>query len=248
MYLNHRSISTVAVLASLTSLIHDAYAAPVPAAAADSYEHIYKDNVFDPKRAPWTVATPVPSIPPPSANDIQLYGVINVGTVKRALFKLSPTLAGIGKKPFVTLAEGQSVGSYQIAEIKDDQVVLAAGEARYPLRFGTKTDRSVAGIPVSAPTQSAMELPPAIPTIVPSISPVPQPVLASALPAASVPSQPGTTQPTEGQPPQAKTADAAQPTPQPAAPIQGATLLEAIEAARRAQAAGQPTFPNPFAK
>ena len=248
MYLNHRSISTVAVLGILTLPVCNAYAASVPVAAADSYEHIYKENVFDPKRAPWAVATPVPSIPPPSANDIQLYGVINVGTVKRALFKLSPMLAGIGKKPFVSLAEGQSVGSYQVAEIQRDQVILSAGEARYPMRFMTKTDRSVAGIPISAPTQSAMELPPAMPTIVPSISPVPQPVVASAPSAAAAPPQPSATPPVEGQQAQAKTADAAQPAPQAAAPIQGATLLEAIEAARRAQAAGQPSYPNPFTK
>ncbi len=252
MYFNYRSISALAVLAALGLLTRHADAAPAAtSAAADSYEHIYKENVFDPKRAQWAVATPVPSIPPPSANDIQLYGIVNIGTVKRAVFKVAPLLAGVGKRQFLTLSEGQSIGSYQVAEIKADQVVLAAGDARYPLRFATKADRSPAGVPASAPTQAPMELPPAMPTMVPGFTPVvpaQQPVVASAPSAAAVPPQPSATPPAEGQQAQTKTADAAQPAPQAAAPIQGATLLEAIEAARRAQAAGQPSYPNPFTK
>lgn len=242
MYSNFRMAPVVAGLAILL-LARGAEAVQAP--AADSYEHIYKENVFDPKRAQWTpAAPPPPSIPPPSASDIQLYGIVNAGTVKRALFKLSPTLAGVGKKQFVSLAEGQGVGSYQVAEIKSDQVILAAGEARYPMRFAAKPDRSPAGVPISAPAQSAMELPPAMPTMVPGFTPVvpaAQPTLASAPPVApAAPQQPADRQ-------QAKPADAPQ-AQQPAAPIQGATLLEAIEAARRAQAAGQPAYPNPFVK
>lgn len=245
----HRSTHLVVGLALLALPPGGAAATQPP--AADSFEHIYKENVFDPKRAQWAIAAPpAPAIPPPSASDIQLYGVVNIGSVKRALFKLSPVLAGIGKRQFVTLAEGQSVGSYQIAEIKADQVVLAAGEARYPLRFGSKTDRSVAGVPLSPPTQSAMELPPAMPTMVPDFKPVvpaAPPVMASAPSVAPAPPT-AAGQPAEGQAP--KQAEAApQPQQQAAAPVQGATLLEAIEAARRAQAAGNYTPPpNPFAR
>ena len=244
MHSNHRAIPAVAGLVTLALLMRGAGAMQAPAAATDSYEYIYKENVFDPKRSPWVVSAPAPSVPPPSATDIQLYGVVNVGSVKRAVFKLSPLLAGPGKRQFITLSEGQSVGSYQVAEIRPDQVILAAGEARYPMRFASKPDRSPAGVPVSAPTQAAMELPAAMPTIVPGISVAPQPVIAAPAPAAA------TTQPAAGAAQEAAAgqagAKAADSTPaQPAAaPIQGATLLEAIEAARRAQ---QPSYPNPFA-
>ena len=235
----------------------DASAVQTPApAAAESYEHIYKENVFDPKRAQWAIPVPpAPAMPPPSANDIQLYGVINIGTTKRALFKLSPALAGIGKRQFVTLSEGQSVGSYQIAEIQKDQVILSAGEARYPMRFGTKSDRSPAGVPVSPPTQSAMQLPPAMPTMVPGFQPVvpaAPPTVASAVASAPAAAPASASSPSAGQAAdnqQARSADNPPPQQQAAAPVQGTTLLEAIEAARRAQAAGNYTPPpNPFAR
>lgn len=251
MYFSNPTIPALTGLAALTLLAQAAGAAPAPPAsapAADSYEHIYKDNVFDPKRAPWVVAAPVPSVPPPSASDIQLYGIVNVGSIKRAVFKLSPLLAGPGKRQFVSLAVGQSVGAYQIVDVLPDQVILAAGETRYPLRFSVKPDRSPVGVPLSAPAQSAMELPPAMPTIVPGIS-TGGSAVALALPSQPVPaSQPAAgaaTAPAAGS--VAATAAEAAPA-QPAAPaapaVQGATLLEAIEAARRA---GAQPMPNPFA-
>lgn len=244
MYFSKRTIFILLGLAAPMLFSLRAAAADTPPPAADSYEHIYKDNVFDPKRAPWVVAAPAPSIPPPSATDIQLYGIVNVGSVKRAVFKLSPLLAGPGKRQFVSLAVGQSVGAYQIADVLPDQVILAAGETRYPIRFSAKPDRSPAGVPLSAPAQSAMELPPAVPTIVPGVStggpavalaPPSQPVPNSPPPPAASPAgQPAST-PAEGAPTQPST---------PAPVVQGASLLEAIEAARRA---GGPPAPNPFA-
>lgn len=256
MHFNYRVISAAAGLSFMALLpMRGETAVQAPASAppaADSVEHIYKENVFDPKRAQWSIpAPPAPAIPPPSATDIQLYGVINIGSVKRALFKLSPTLAGFGKRQYVNLTEGQSVGSYQVAEIKSDQVVLSAGEARYPMRFGSKPDRSPAGVPISAPMQSAMELPAAMPTMVPGFTPVvpaAPPIMASAPAVAATPGAPNAPgQPGDAQQPKSAADNPSQQ--QAAAPISGGTLLEAIEAARRAQAAGNYTPPpNPFAR
>lgn len=250
MHFNHLSIPAMAGLAILAWPLSRAEAAQAPT-VADSYEHIYKENVFDPKRAQWAIAAPpAPALPPPSASDIQLYGIVSIGTVKRAVFKVAPSLAGASKRQFVTLSEGQSLGSYQIAEIKPDQVVLAAGEARYPMQFAVKTDRSPAGIPLAPASQSAMVLPAATPTAVPGITPAPTPpAVASAAPE-GVAGAIGAAQATaNAQSPQAKPAEAPQPTQQAAAPVQGNSLLEAIQAAWRAQQQGNYTPPpNPFAK
>lgn len=249
MYFNQLAIPAMAGLAILAWPAARVEATQAPA-AADSYEHIYKENVFDPKRAQWAIAVPpAPALPPPSASDIQLYGIVSIGTVKRAVFKVSPSLAGASKRQFVTLSEGQSLGSYQIAEIKSDQVILAAGEARYPMHFAVKTDRSPAGIPLAPAAQSAMVLPAATPTLVPGFTPV-VPAAAPSATAGVVETVGVAQQAAANAPsPEAKTADAPQ-APQPAgAPIQGTTLLDAIQAARRAQQQGNYTPPpNPFAK
>ncbi|MHB9118238.1 MAG: hypothetical protein ACYC2R_08180 [Burkholderiales bacterium] len=225
-----------------------AVAADVNAAAKANYSDIYEKNVFDPQRQPWAEKPVVPPVPPLNAGDIEVYGVMSVGSYKRAILKLSPALKksmpDSNARPFVVVAVGQAVGPYTLAELSDKSIVMEGGGQRYPVTFAAKRDRIVSG-PIAPVVQEPVILPPSVPTSVPGIEPIavapvtpppPEPV-AAPQPAAAAPAQ---------APQQAPAAQPTAPeTPPSAPPIQGRTLLEAIQAAQ--QAGVQPTA-NPFVK
>ncbi|MBS4095589.1 MAG: hypothetical protein KGZ83_01985 [Sulfuricella sp.] len=245
---------------------------PLPPAEKSGYAEIYEKNVFDPKRQPWVEkieVPPPPAVAPLTQGDAELLGVMGFGSFKKVILKLGPGFKfapqpknKAAPRPFVILAVGESLGPYTLAEIGEKKVIFDAGGTQYPLTFTPKkTDRP----PPSAVTpmaQAPVILAAPTPTIVQGIEPLAS-ATAPAAPAGAAPMDVAA----QGQAPAAGTGMAsATPAPAAAAPtaatdqnaaaagqapvIQGRTLLEAIQAARTAQAAGQITTPaaNPFAK
>lgn len=177
-----------------------------------------------------------------------LYGVVQVGNLKKAYVRLSHVLAGSLPQPKEgrahELTVGQQLGPfYAVQEIAADRLVLAAPGVTYTATFGKKTDRP-APLPVAPPSQAAVELARPTPTFVPDPSTQPAVGSAPAMPAGSPPGAPAAGTAVVGTTPPPTAA------PAPAPPqVSGRTLLEAIEAARAAQQAGlmPASPPNPFA-
>lgn len=233
--------------------------AAVPAAVDKSaYAEIYRKNVFDSKRQPWAVkseAPPETSMMPITSADAEVYGVMMFGDYKKAIIKLGqgfkfapqPKNKGV-PRPFVTLGVGESLGPYLLTEINEKNVVFASGGAQFSLAFThKKVDRPPAGA-VTPMTQAPVVLPAPTPTIVQGIEPIVEVPAAPAMPpvpAQSVPLESTASAPAA--PPSAMSPPAANAAPSPApaaasaapaaAPVQGVSLLEAIQAAQRAAAA-----------
>lgn len=129
-------------------------------------------NVFDSERKAWPdrIPPPPPAPPPPAPapvtdGDLQLYGVVLAGTVKRATVKTGPRFADAGTNPrgFVALSEGQQLGEFTVAAILPTHIVLAAPGGRQSVYFTKKTDRvAAAATPVAgpAPVQAPSDHPP----------------------------------------------------------------------------------------
>lgn len=232
-------------------------AKPGEAAAQPNYAEIYEKNVFDPNRQPWVDKPAAPAVSPINPGDIEVYGVMSVGSYKKAIIKPGPAFKGApapvaGGRPFIMLAVGQTLGSYTLVEISEKNIVFESGGARYPVAFTGKRDRP-APVPAAPPMQGAVVLPVPVPTLVAGIAPIAVEPIASASQPAPQPAQASPTQPGQQQVAAAAPAAAAQPAPEttaPSPPIQGRTLLEAIEAANQAALSGQkmPTYANPFTK
>lgn len=222
-------------------------AAPAASPLSPGLAEIAQKNVFDRKHQPWPDRVPPRPAPPPlTADDVQIYGIVRAGAVRRAVVKLGGKFKGLvdagNGRPFATLAEGQQLGEYRLAEILPAQLVFMGGSgARQTVDFNKKNDRVAVGAPPPPVIQAAVEAPPggAVAAAVPSVPPPggnpvqqPQAPAAAGLPVAP----PGAAAP----------ASAAAPAPQ---PIRGNTLAEAIAAAQAAAAqGGQPAVPaNPFA-
>ena len=117
-------------------------------------------NEFDRQRRLWPdrvpPAPPPPPPPPPTPlteQDIQLYGVVIVGQIKRATVKFGPRFSSLNTtgKQFTTISEGQAIGEYRLTGINPTHLVLTAPGGQQQLSFNKKTDRT-AGISQSAPT------------------------------------------------------------------------------------------------
>ena len=138
-----------------------------PAALAPSLEI---SNVFDSQRRVWPdrvpPAPPPPPPPPPvpvADNDLQLYGVVIVGPVKRATVKLGTRFADSlpSERAFAQLSEGQRLGEFTVASITGTHIVLEAPGGKQLVYFNKKTDRtagpSVAAAPALQPVQAPSE-------------------------------------------------------------------------------------------
>lgn len=213
---------------------------------------IAEKNPFDREHRAWPDIVPPPAPPAPiSADDLQLYGVVIAGNVKRAVVKVGGNmkhLAGPNGRAFLSISEGQALGSYVVSEIQPHQVLLSAGATRQVVVFGKKTDRPLAPMmamsappPPPANAPSTPDLAAAISSASASASAPPPPAPAFAPPAVA-PAAPMAPQ-AQANPAQDPAAAAAKPSgPQP-----GMSLAEAIAAAQAAAAQGnQPPTPNPF--
>lgn len=256
------------------SAVKEAEGQAVPPAAATlkpGYAEIYEKNVFDPKRQPWiekVEAPPPPPIAPLTQADAEVLGVMAFGSYKKAILKLGPGFkfapqpkAKAPPRPFVILAVGESLGPYTLVEIAEKKVVFDASGTQYSVTFTPKKFDRPPPSAVTPMAQAPVILAAPTPTIVAGI----EPLVSAAAPAGS-PSAPAANAAAQGQvaappagagmasavaaPPAAVPAAAPeQATANPAPVVQGRTLLEAIEAARAAQAAGQLTpTANPFVK
>lgn len=247
--------------------------APVIPAVKSGYAEIYEKNVFDPKRQPWVEKVelpPPPPIAPLTQADAEVLGVMAFGDFKKAILKLGPGFkfapqpkGKAAPRPFVILAVGESLGPYTLLEIGEKKVVFDASGTQYSLTFTPKkTDRPPPSA-VSAMAQAPVILAAPTPTIVAGVEPLVSSAAPSGTPSATsadgaAQGQAAAPPPGTGMasgvsaPPAAPAAPAAAPAgdgTNPAPVIQGRTLLEAIEAARAAQATGQLTpVANPFVK
>ncbi len=230
-------------------------------ASKPNYSDLHEKNIFDPNRQPWAENPPesaVPSVPPLNPGDIEVYGVMSIGSYKKVIiklgsaFKLAPS-PGAGSRPFIMLAIGQALGPYTLVEVSGKNIVFEGGGARYLVTFAAKKDRPPAG-PAAPIAQEPVVLPAPVPTLVPGITPVvAEPIATAPQQAAQPETQPAPAQ--LGQQPlaSASSAAAAPASPEtaassPAPQIQGQTLLEAIQMARQAQQSGASPTPSPFVK
>lgn len=150
-----------------------AAAAPAPlATAAPPVFNAGAANPFDAQRKAWPdriPPVPPPPPPPPPAvvtdQDLQLYGVVIVGSVKMANVRLGARFASaaVEGRAFSSLREGQALGEFTLAQIHPTHVVLSAPGGQQSIYFTKKTDRAsgpapAAAVPVAqgqAPVQGA---------------------------------------------------------------------------------------------
>lgn len=241
---------------------------PVAATLKPGYAEIYEKNVFDPKRQPWiekVEAPPPPPIAPLTQADAEVLGVMAFGSYKKAILKLGPGFkfapqpkAKAPPRPFVILAVGESLGPYTLVEIAEKKVVFDASGTQYSVTFTPKKLDRPPPSAVTPMSQFPVVLAAPTPTIVAGV----EPLVSAAAPAnpaaqgqAAVPPPDAGVAPAPaagtGAAPAAAAPAAAQDqaAANPAPVVQGRTLLEAIEAARAAQAAGQlNVVANPFVK
>lgn len=135
--------------------------APVPAQNALVAPSLEISNVFDSQRKMWPDRVPpVPPPPPPpppapvSDGDLQLYGVVIVGQVKRATVKIGPRFASIAPvgRAFTNLVEGQVLGEFTVAQITPTHVALSAPGGQQLVYFTKKSDRSATNSIAAAPS------------------------------------------------------------------------------------------------
>lgn len=218
------------------------------AVCADPAVDVATSNIFDPQRKPWPEKNPPPPPAPPlTKDDVQVYGIMAYGPYKKAIVRLTGKLKDAVPKeatkgrPYVALAEGQTVGAYTLEQVQADKLVFAdTSGGRAVIGIEKKTDRppppQVLPAPVQAPYISVVEMPlvtnpwsgagaPLAPQPSPQIAPLP--VAGGQLPQAAA---------TENAPPAASSAQPGAPDSASAAPPPN-SLLEAIQAAKAAQAA-----------
>lgn len=246
--------SAPAKAAPAASSVAPSAAIPAPVAATASkgvkpnYNAIYEQNIFDPQRKQWEEKKEVPPpLPPLSSEDVQIYGVMAVGSYKRAIVKLGGKLKSMmptdpKARPYVTLSEGQSLGGYTLSEIGPQRLIFTVGDTRYAVAINKKEDRpSAPPVPPPAAFQEAVvaavetpngangqPLPGSTPAAAPEVNAVAaaQPVAAPAAPAQ----------------PSAAPAQAAADNNSAARPL---SLLEAIQQANKGGGSANTT--NPFA-
>jgi hypothetical protein len=180
---------------------------------------------------------PPPPPPPLTDQDLQLYGVVVAGNVKRATVRVGGRLTSMQQngRAFITIGEGQALGEYSVASIEPSQIVLAAQGTRQTVVFTKKNDRPAAVIvpPViqAASTPAASPAAP-VPPLAVAGQVAPMGGAAPASPAGAI-AGPGSAAVT-GSP----------------APASGNSLADAIAAAQAAARAGggaaPAPAPNPF--
>lgn len=183
-----RHLSSVALLCCSWSSMAQSVSAPVAAASAASSPQssvspaapgatpqalvppsLQITNLFDKERKVWPDRVPPPPPPPPppapaavTDQDMQLYGVVIAGSVKRATVKVGKRFASAAPegRAFASLQEGQPLGEFTLAQIHPTHIVLQASGGQQSVYFTKKTDRgSAASTMAAAPVQGASTAP-----------------------------------------------------------------------------------------
>ena len=125
-------------------------------------------NTFDAQRKLWPdkrppLPPPPPPPPPPpiAEKDLQLYGVVIVGSLKRATVKVSSRFANLDAagRGFISISEGQMLGDWQLKEIQSTHLVLSptnGSPTTQMVVFTKKTDRVATPASVPAPMPTPM--------------------------------------------------------------------------------------------
>lgn len=212
-------------------------------------------NVFDPDRKMWPDRVPPPPPPPPppapppvTEQDLQLYGTVLVGPVKRATVRLGGRFASIaqGGRPYAQLTEGQALGEYTVSQIQPLHIVLSAAGAQQTIVFTKKTDRPAASLVppvIQAAAVSASPSPTPTPAVAPQQAPTDTAAPNTASASAPAPVAPAAPSAAPQATPFANNADSGPGTPAPPPN----SLAAAIAAAQAAAAQGnRPPTVNPF--
>ncbi len=124
--------------------------APAPITPPAYTSALEESNIFDSQRKMWPdkrppIAPPPPPPPPPAVTDkdLQLYGVVIVGQMKRATVRLGSRYVVLDTqgRGFVTMSEGQSLGDWVLSEIHPTHLVLGSPGGKQTVMFNKKTDR-----------------------------------------------------------------------------------------------------------
>lgn len=126
--------------------------------AQDIQDPVVDNNLFAPDRSPHRISQSDTQSPKLSPSDLQLDGILLLGNKKQAIFKVNPGILGDDKAkkgPYITVSEGEQVGSYKIVAVQKLQVIVEQG-----------------GEQVIIPLVKSTKQPPPISVSLPSISPV----------------------------------------------------------------------------
>lgn len=126
--------------------------------AQDTQDPVVDNNLFAPDRSPHRMSQSDAQSPKLSPSDLQLDGILLLGNKKQAIFKVNPGILGddkTKKSPYITVSEGEQVGSYKILAVQKLQVVVEQG-----------------GEQVVIPLVKSTKQPPPISVSLPSVSPV----------------------------------------------------------------------------
>jgi hypothetical protein len=182
--------------------------------------------------------------------DLEIYGVVSVGHVQKALLKLGKRFASVpvGPTGVASVTVGARVGEFVLSKIEPDQILLQAPGGQQWVRFSIKKERTNKAAQNSTPNTGFA--PP--PSAAGGGQPITTPFPAGAFPGGAFPGQAG-----GAAPPEAQAATSTPPAPAAAGqPMNNAapgSLAAAIAAAQAAQAASgsgvTPAIPpgsNPF--
>lgn len=252
-----------AALALLLSSL--AQAVPAPQAAAEAakaaatpkappdYNAISDKNLFDPQRKPWEEKRELPPLLPAlTAEDVQIYGIMAVGSFKQAIVKVGGKLKHLAPtdpkaRPYIQLKEGQSLGGYTLAEINPQRLIFSVGETRYQVAINKKEDRPTAPpVPVAPVFQDAVMITAEAPNgsdgkPMAIDNPIPTPAAPAATPAPAQ-AAPTTPEQTPQKPQNNQSADSNNS----GNTLRPTSLLEAIQQAKSAGGSQAPAG-NPFA-
>lgn len=165
-----------------------------------SIEGIYQNNLFDPERKQWkeitTAVTAAPAAAPAAKitdQDVQIYGVMVMGSEKKAIVKLGGQFANLNQpggapaggpksrgmqnpnmrapspvqqRQFTILTEGERVGDYTLTGISQEGLTFSSsdGSQNEMVAFNKKSDRQVtANPPVTAMGAGGFPMPGALP-------------------------------------------------------------------------------------
>lgn len=248
--------SLTLLVSALAQAVPASPAAPEPVKAPPDYNAISDKNLFDPQRKPWEEKREAPpALPALMPEDVQIYGIMAVGSFKQAIVKVGGKLKHLAPtdpkaRPYIQLKEGQNLGGYTLAEINPQRLIFSVGETRYQVAINKKEDRPTAPtVPLAPVFQDAVVIAAEAPNgsdgkPMAVENPIPTPAPTPAAPAVAAPQQAPQNNPSTSPNNAQQTADnSANNNANAGRPL---SLLEAINQAKNSGAGSAP-MANPFA-